>query len=49
MIVELAIATGTAPRDWWDESPEVLVTAFAVLEARARAQKNAMARARGRR
>ena len=30
-MIELAIATHTAPRDWWDEPPEVLATAAAVL------------------
>lgn len=37
MIVELAIATGTPPSAWWDEPPEVLYTAAAVLRDRARA------------
>jgi len=41
MIVELAIATNTAPADWWDEPVEVLVTASAVLHERARAAKQA--------
>jgi hypothetical protein len=31
MIVELAIATHTAPSAWWDEPVEVLLTASAVL------------------
>lgn len=31
MIVELAIATQTAPRDWWDEPIEVILTGQAVL------------------
>lgn len=35
MIVELAIATGTAPRDWWDEPLEVILTATAVLARQA--------------
>lgn len=30
-MIELAIATHTAPRDWWDETPKVIVTAAAVL------------------
>ncbi len=36
MIVELAIATHTAPRDWWDEPLEVIITATAVLARMAR-------------
>jgi len=32
MIVEIAIATQTAPRDWWDETDAVLATALDVLE-----------------
>ncbi len=36
MIVELAIATQTAPRDWWDEPLEVILTAQAVLARQAR-------------
>jgi hypothetical protein len=31
MIVEIAIATQTAPRDWYDESDEILATAIDVL------------------
>lgn len=34
-MIELAIATHTAPRDWWDEPPEVIATAAAVLAANA--------------
>jgi hypothetical protein len=37
LIVELAIATSTAPAQWWDESDEVLSTAVAVLIERAAA------------
>jgi len=29
--VELAVATNTAPRDWWDEPDGVLATALDVL------------------
>ena len=32
MIVEIALATRTAPRDWFDESDDVIVTALAVLD-----------------
>jgi hypothetical protein len=31
MIVEIALASGTAPRDWWDEDEATLSTALAVL------------------
>ena len=36
MIVELAIATQTAPSAWWDESDAVLSTALDVLDQAAR-------------
>lgn len=39
MIVELAIATHTAPRDWWDEPLEVILTGTAVLARLARKAK----------
>ena len=39
MIVELAIATNTAPRDWWDEPLEVILTARTVLQRIARTQR----------
>lgn len=29
------MATSTAPRDWWEEPPEVLLTAVEVLEEQA--------------
>jgi hypothetical protein len=45
MIVELAIATGTAPRDWWDEPTEVVVTAIDVLNQRNRDQQRSSKRA----
>jgi hypothetical protein len=38
MIVELAIATHTAPRDWWDEPLEVVITAVAVLARQTKAR-----------
>jgi hypothetical protein len=31
MIIEVALATGTAPRDWWDEDEATLATALDVL------------------
>jgi len=31
MIVSIAIATGTAPRDWWDEDDATLATALDLL------------------
>lgn len=37
-MIELAIATNTAPRDWWDEDPRTIATAAAVLKARAARQ-----------
>jgi hypothetical protein len=33
--VELALATGTAPRHWWRESDEVLATAIDILARQA--------------
>lgn len=38
-MIELALATNTAPRDWWDEPPAVIVTAAAILTARATAAR----------
>jgi hypothetical protein len=35
-VIELALATGTAPRDWWWETPETIATAAALLNERAR-------------
>jgi len=32
LIVEIAIATHTAPRDWWDEEDEVIATALQILD-----------------
>ena len=37
MIVSLALATGTAPRDWWEEEDSTLATALTLLEERAEA------------
>jgi hypothetical protein len=34
-VIELAIATNTAPRDWWDEDLRTIATAAAVLKRRA--------------
>lgn len=31
MMIELAIATNTAPRDWRDEDDETIATAVAIL------------------
>jgi hypothetical protein len=39
--VELAVATRTAPADWWDEPDEVLATALDVLEQNANRMKEA--------
>lgn len=41
MIVELAIATNTAPRDWWGEPDEIIATALDVLERNAAEIKKA--------
>lgn len=41
MIVELALATRTAPADWWGEDDAVIATALDVLEQRAREMKRA--------
>jgi hypothetical protein len=32
MIVAIALATGTAPGDWWGEDDATLVTALELLE-----------------
>jgi hypothetical protein len=31
MIVEIALAAQTSPRDWWDEDDATLATAIAIL------------------
>lgn len=41
-MIELAIATHTAPRDWWEEDPRTIVTAAAVLKRQAQAQAAAL-------
>jgi hypothetical protein len=43
-VIELALATNTAPRDWWWEPPEVIATAVALLNTRARQAKQARGR-----
>lgn len=35
MIVEIAVATGTAPAAWWNESDQVLATVLDVLAVQA--------------
>jgi len=37
--VEIAIATRTAPRDWWEEDDRTLATALDVLDEIAQARK----------
>ena len=32
MIVAIALATSTAPRDWWDEDDATLATALDLLD-----------------
>ena len=32
MIIEIAIGTRTAPRDWWDEDEATIATALEVLD-----------------
>ncbi|HKE75220.1 MAG TPA: hypothetical protein VKB57_16480 [Acidimicrobiales bacterium] len=39
MIVELALATRTAPADWWDEDDAVIATAIDILDERAQARR----------
>jgi hypothetical protein len=43
-VIELAIATHTAPADWWDEDPRTIVTAAAVLKRNATRQPQARGR-----
>lgn len=45
-MIELAIATGTAPCDWWDEDPRTITTAAAVLKRNATRQNQAQGRRR---
>lgn len=35
MIVDIALATGTAPAQWWEEDDATLATALDILQARA--------------
>ena len=37
MIVEIAVATGTAPSAWWNETDQVLATVLDVLRVQAEA------------
>jgi hypothetical protein len=39
LIVEIAVATSTAPRDWWDEDDRVIATVLDVLDKIANARK----------
>jgi hypothetical protein len=40
-VVEVALATRTAPRDWWDEDDETLATALELLQEQADAVRKA--------
>jgi hypothetical protein len=31
-VCEIAVATNTAPRDWWDEDDETLATVIDILD-----------------
>jgi hypothetical protein len=44
--VEIAVATQTAPADWWNEPDEVLATVLAVLEKNSREVKKRRGRNR---
>lgn len=35
MIVEIALAANTSPRDWWDEDDATLATALTILTRKA--------------
>ena len=37
--MEIALATETAPREWWDEDDATLATAVDILQERAAAMK----------
>jgi hypothetical protein len=39
MIVDIALASNTAPSAWWDEDDATLATAVDILQERARAMK----------
>ena len=41
MIVSLALASNTAPAQWWDEDDATLATAWTILAERAEAMKRA--------
>jgi hypothetical protein len=43
MIVAIALATSTAPRDWWDEDDATIATALDLLHE----QQERLDRARG--
>lgn len=43
-MIELAIATHTAPAQWWNEDPRTIVTAAAVLKRNAAHQNQARRR-----
>jgi hypothetical protein len=47
LVVEIAIATQTAPSQWWDETDETLATVLDVLERQA-AEVRKAGRGRGR-
>ena len=32
MIIQIALATGTAPRDWWNEDDATLATVIELLD-----------------
>ena len=36
MIVDLALASGTSPADWWEEDDATLATALDILQEQAR-------------
>jgi hypothetical protein len=46
-VVEVALATQTAPADWWDEPDEVLATAIHLLQEQADRMKQRKGRRRG--
>ena len=41
-VIELAIATRTAPSQWWDEPAEIIATAWDVLAERAKREQAAI-------
>jgi hypothetical protein len=46
LIVEIAVATGTAPAHWWAEPDEVLATVLDVLTVQAEDMKRQRRRGR---